>query len=159
MSRKPSQKSQIEKFKILTAKNEQNPFKYPNTKFYTMPMGCGDYTIEYNDRPYYDKIIVERKGNVSEIYSATGSGRERWERELEKISKVDVKIVLCEFSFMDLVNHQPPGILPASAVYGSICKWNAVYDVPFIFCENRINAKNYMYKLFYEYTKHKILNF
>ena len=159
MSRKISKEDKIKQFKILTANNEQNPFRYPNTKFYTMPMSCGDYTIEYDNRPYYDKIVVERKGNVSELYSATGSGRECWERELEKLSKIDIAIVLCEFSYLDIVNKQDHGKLQASAVYGSICSWNAVYGIPFIFCENRVNARQYLYKLFYCYTKHKILGF
>ena len=159
MSRKLSKESLIKQFKILTANNEQMPYKFPNTKFYTMPMGHGDYTIEYKDRPYYDKIIVERKSDISEIYNATGSGRERWERELKKLSQIDIAIVLCEFSYMDLTNKQQHGILPAQAVYGSICKWQAVYRVPFIFCENRQNARAYMYKLFYKYVEHVILEF
>lgn len=157
MTKKLSKEDQIKEFKILTDTREQLPFKFPNSSIYTLPYG--DYTIEYNNRPYYDKIVVERKGAVSEIYSATGSGRDRWERELEKLSKIDVKLVLCEFSYLDLVNKQPFGKLPSSAVYGSICKWQAVYDIPFIFCENKANARAYLYKLFWSYTKHKILNF
>lgn len=159
MIKKISKENQIKQFKILTAKNEQQPYKFPNSKLYTMPMGHGDYTIEYDGHSYYDKIIIERKGNVSEIYNATGSGRQRWERELENLCKVDVKLVLCEFSYLDLVNKQPYGNLPSSSVYASICKWQAVYDVPFIFCENKSNARAYLYKIFYEYVKHKILNF
>jgi hypothetical protein len=151
------QEEAVDKFVILTANNEQRPYSYPNSKAFSMPMGFGDYTIEYDGKPYYDKIIVERKGAVSEIYGASGSGRDRWERELENLSKVDVAIVLCEFSFMDLVNKQPFGKLSASSVYGSICKWNAVYGIPFIFCENRCNARGYLYKLFREYVAYKIL--
>jgi len=147
----------INKFKILTAKNEQLPYKFPNTKFFTMPMGHGDYTIEYNNRAYYSKIVAERKSSVTELYEATGSQRARWERELENLSKIDIKVVLCEFSYLDIVNKQNHGKLSSASVYGSICKWQAVYGIPFIFCENRANARNFLYKMFFEYVKYKIL--
>lgn len=150
---------QILRFKILTANNEQRPFKYPNTKFYQMPISHGDYTIEYDGKSYLDKISVERKGNISELYIATGSERKRWKKELENLSKKNIAIILCEFSFMDIVNKQPYGKLLASSVYGSICSWNAKYGISFIFCENRNNARAYMYKLFYKYVEYKILNF
>jgi len=119
---------------------------------------CGDYSIEYNGVYYYNQIVIERKGDVSELFSATGSQRDRWERELEKLSLIPIRFVLCEFDYMDIVNDQPPGKLPASAVYGSIAKWHSVYNVPFIFCGNKRNARNYLFKLFYFYVKHIILS-
>ena len=157
MARKPSKESLIKRFKIFTDNREQIPFKYPNTVYGTLQYG--DYTVEYDGKLFNDKIIVERKGGISEIYSAAGSGRERWERELEKMKDVPVKLVLCEFSYMDLVNKQPYGKLPSSAVYGSICSWQARYGLSFIFCENRVNARGYLYKLFYSYVSHQILGY
>jgi DNA excision repair protein ERCC-4 len=156
MTKKEQEEQAISKFFILTANNEQLPYKFPNSKAYIMPLGHGDYTIEYGGKPYYDEIVVERKGSVSEIYGAVGSGRERWERELENLSKIKIALVLCEFSYLDLVT-QAYGAMSPSAVYGSICSWHATYGIPFIFCENRVNARAYLYKLFRKYVEHKIL--
>jgi len=156
MNQKEKEEIEINRFKIFTDNREQLPFKFPNTIYGTLP--CGDYTVEFEGKLYNNQIVIERKGGISEIYGATGSGRDRWERELEKLKSVEIKMVLCEFSYMDLVNKQPFGKLPSSAVYSSICSWQAQYNIPFIFCENRVNARGYLYKLFYEFTKHNILN-
>ena len=154
--RKPSQDSIIRKFNILIDTREQQPYLFPNSVEYTLPYG--DYSIEYNGAYYYNQIIVERKGAVSELFSATGSQRDRWERELEKLRVIPIRLVLCEFDYMDIVNDQPPGKLPASAVYGSIAKWHGVFNIPFIFCGNKRNARGFLFKLFYEFVKYKIVN-
>lgn len=154
--RKPSKDTIIRKFNILVDTREQQPYLFPNSVRYTL--SYGDYSIEYDGVYYHNQIIVERKGEVSELFAATGSQRERWERELEKLSKVPVRYILCEFSYMDIVNSQPPGKLSASAVFGSIAKWSAVYNIPFMFCESKRNAKNFMFKLFYEFVKYKIID-
>lgn len=153
--RKPSKDTLIKKMNILVDTREQHPYLFPNSVKYTLPYG--DYSIEYDGKIYYDKIVVERKGSVSELFSAAGKERDRFERELEKLSKVEIKFVLCEFDYMSIVNNQPPGILPASSVYGSIAKWQAVYGVPFIYYKNRRNARGFLWKCFYEYVKYRIL--
>lgn len=155
--RKPSRDTIIKRFNILTDRREQHPYLFPNTVDFTLPYG--DYSIQYGDKYYYDKIVVERKGSVSELFSASGKERERFERELEKLSKVEVKVVLCEFDYLDIVNKQPPGMLSASSVYGSLAKWNAVYGVPFIFFHNYRNSRAYLWKLFYFYVEHRILGY
>lgn len=89
---------------------------------------------------------------------ATGDHRKRWERELEKLADIPYKMVLTEFSFLDVVNKQPPGDVEASSVYGSIASWQVRYGIPFMFCENRVNARAYLWKYFSEFVKHKIEN-
>lgn len=153
--RKPSLDTEIKKMVILTDTREQLPYKFPNQRF--CKLDYADYTVEYDGKSYLDQIVIERKSNVSELFQATGSSRERWCRELERMKDVPVRFVLCEFSFNDIVNCQPPGILSASAVYGSCIKWHGVDGLPFIFCGNRVNARGYLYKIFYEYVKWKIL--
>ena len=153
--RKPSVDTLIKQFQIVIDTREQTPYKFSNS--ISRGLKYGDYTVSYNGKSYEDKIVIERKSAISELYSATGKERERWERELEKLKKVEIKMVLCEFSFLDIVNFPPPGILEASAVYGSIASWQVVYGVPFIFCQNRNNARAYTWKVFYEFVKHRIL--
>ena len=155
--RKPSKDTEIRKFNVLTDSREQYPYIFPTTVRVTLPFG--DYSVEYEGKAYYNWIIVERKGAVSELFQASGSERERFERELEKMQEVPCRLVLCEFDYLSIVNDQPPGRLPASSVYGSICAWQVKYNVPFLFINNRRNASNFLWKMFYEFVKHKILKY
>lgn len=153
--RKKSLDTQIKELVIATDTREQLSYKFGNTAFATLPYA--DYSVVYRGKLYLDKIAIERKSSVSELYSATGRERDRWERELEKMKSVKFKWVLCEFNFMDIVNAQPPGKLEASCVYGSICSWQIEYGIPFIFAGNRANARGLMWKLFYEFVKKEVL--
>lgn len=153
--KKQSIDDRIKQMVVLIDTREQQPYKFPNHEI--QGLKTGDYSIEFDGKSYENEVVIERKGNVSEIYSAAGSGRERFERELERLAVIPNKFILAEFDYMDLVNAQPPGLLDAQSVYGSIIKWHLYYGVPFIFCKNRVNARSYMYKYFYNYVKWKIL--
>lgn len=145
----------LNKWKILTDTREQNGYKYPNTRIQMLK--SGDYSIEYDGKSYENQIVIERKGSVSEIYDATGAGRERWENELERLKLIPIKFVLCEFDYLSLVNEAPPGRLEPQCVYGSIFKWHATFNIPFIFVKNHKNGRDYLYKYFWEYLTHIIL--
>ena len=154
--RRESRENRIKKFQVLVDTREQMPYQFKNSII--KGLSTGDYTIKYEDRIYEDKILVERKRSVSELYAAVGTDRERFERELEKLAIIPFKFVVCEFDYMDLVNDQPPGQLEAPAVYGSIISWHIKYQVPFLFLKNRTNARNFIYKLFENFVKYKILH-
>jgi hypothetical protein len=140
---------------ILVDRREQNPFSYPKTELTTLH--AGDYSFMWKGVDYRDKVIVERKGSISELFELSGSGRERFGREVEKLKTVGVRFILCEFSYADIVNNQPPGALLPQCVYGTLIKLHAVDGLPTIFCGNRVNARNYLYKIFYEWVSYNII--
>jgi ERCC4-type nuclease len=145
----------VKQFRVIVDTREQLPYKFENS--ITGTLLYGDYTVEYEGDIYLSEICVERKSRVAELYQATGKDRIRWEKELERLSKISLKFILCEFSYMDIIKKLPPGKLEPQCVYGSIAKWQVVYNVPFIFCENRTNARALLWKMFYEFVKHKII--
>ena len=149
-------KEKLDEFLIQVDNREQVPWLFGNrTVFKSLP--AGDYTVIYNDVSYQDKIVIERKSSVSELFQATGRERERFERELEKLAVVKYKWIVCEFDYLAIVNEQPPGILQPIAVYGSILAWHVKFNVPFFFAGNRKNARASSYKLLENYVKYKIL--
>ena len=152
--KKAEEREMLSRYNILTDNREQEPFLYPNTVRGTLDFG--DYTIEWDGVSQIGMVCCERKGSVSELYQATGSERERFERQLERMKNCSLKFVLCEFDYMSIVTNAPPGILEPQCVYGSIIKWHSVYNVPFIFCKNRTNAKNYLWKFFWEFVKYRL---
>lgn len=150
-----SKDSIIKQFRVVIDTREQHPYSFTGSIKDTLPWG--DYTIDYEGKRYQDEICIERKARVAELYQVTGRERSRWEKELEKLSKVPIKYVLCEFSYMDIVNKLPPGKVEPQSVYGSIAKWQVVYNIPFLFCENRTNARALLWKMFYEFVKYRIV--
>ncbi len=153
--KKLSQDDLIKQFRVITDTREQLPYHFIGA--ITKGLPCGDYSICYGNKTYENEIIIERKGAVSEIFSACGKERERFENELEKLAKIKYKWIIAEFSLLDLVNFQPPGIMNVSAVYGSLISWTVKYNVPVIFCQNRSNGRSWVYKLFYFFVKYEIL--
>lgn len=153
--RKPSLQTLINSYVPIIDSREQMPYRMANSVVRGLPFG--DYSLEYEGRSYQDQIIVERKHHPSELFAASGSQRERFERELQKLSTVPFRYILAEFSFMDIVNMNVPGQLSPSVVYGSIICWHVRFGVPVIFCGNRVNARAYLIKTFQEFVKHKIL--
>ena len=153
--KKLSIKDQIQDFTILVDSREQTPWKFDNSIIKGLP--SGDYSIQWHGMDMNNRIVIERKSSVSELFSASGTDRDRWERELERLKDVEYKWVICEFPFLDFVNNTPPGKMLPSVVYGSICSWMIKYKIPFIFCENRINARSVAYKLLQFFVKYEII--
>jgi ERCC4-type nuclease len=146
-------------YQILIDSREQHPWRFSRSIEKALP--AGDYSIAYQipERllTYENIIAVERKSDVGELYSATGSERERFENELQKLSRLQYSFVICEFTLIDILNDAPPGKLEPQAVFGSIHSWIIRYGVQFIFAGNRQNARGSALKLFEFYFKYKIL--
>jgi len=153
--KKLSQENLIKQFRVIVDSREQLPYRFQNS--ITKGLPTGDYTIQYDNRSYEDRIVCERKSRVGELYAATGRNRERWERELERLSKIEFRYVILEMDWLDIVNKQPPGLLESSCVYGSIIDWHIKYNIPFLFLHNRTNARMFIWKLFYFFTEKEIL--
>jgi len=152
---KKKEEKLIEQFQVVVDSREQKPYRFKNSIISALPYG--DYTIFYKNKNYINRICVERKSNVSELFAFSGRHRERFERELKKLSEIEYPILLLEMDFMDIVNEQPPGILLASVVYGTLISFMVKYNIHIYFVHNRVNARAVLYKLFYNFVKYKIL--
>jgi len=153
--KKPSIDALCRDFDIIQDTREQEPFKFNRAIVQGLPFG--DYTIVHNGKNYINEIVCERKGSVSEIYALTGKERDRFERELQKMTVSRRRFVLCEFDYLELVQNPPPGILEPQSVYGTIISFWTRYNIPFFFMGNRANARNFLYKTFYFFVKYEIL--
>lgn len=155
MNKKEQEEQAINSFTILTDTREQLPYRYPNSKTQMLPYG--DYTVAYYGKSYIDQIVVDRKGSISELYAFAGSERDRFCRELERMQHVKFKYILIEHTFMDIINKQKQGILPASTVYSTIMSFMIKYGVTPLFFDNRQNARAALYKIFSYFVKYEIL--
>lgn len=155
--RKPSQEDLIKNFVVICDTREVYPYRFKNS--ITRKLETGDYSIIYGDKSYENEIVVERKSNVSELFAFSGNQRDRFCRELEKMKNIKYKYLLCEFDIMDIINQQPPGLLEPTIIYSTLCSFAIKYQIPFLFCGNRQNARGIMFKLFQFFVKYEILNY
>jgi hypothetical protein len=79
----------------------------------------GDYSIEGHE----GAVAVERK-SLADLYSTISQGRDRFERELERLDAMACAAVVIEASWHQIINDPPPySKLPAKNVFRSILSW------------------------------------
>jgi DNA excision repair protein ERCC-4 len=118
---------------IICDTREQAPLQIPDMIRAALP--AGDYTIE----GYEDRVVLERK-SLPDLLGVIGGGRERFERELERLVKYERGAVLIEASMTDVLRGTAYSRVSPRAVMGSLLTWWVRYGVPPIFCDNRRNA-------------------
>jgi hypothetical protein len=155
-------------FTILVDTNESQPFtfdgligdadvKYAPLAIHTewrclgrYPHSKGDYTIE----GFEDRIAIERKAMDDAWGTVLGwetdhqrahdqpGRRDRFEKELENLAKLDAAIVIVEASFADCLNEMPQfGVKDAKTnakiFLRSVMAYQQDYRVPWFFCDSR----------------------
>ena len=79
----------------------------------------GDYSIP----GYESEVCIERK-SLTDLYGTLGGGRERFERELERMSKIRVAHVVIEASWIAILQSPPErSKLNPKSVFRSINAW------------------------------------
>ena len=111
-------------------RREQRPYRYGRSEVKTL--ASGDYSIVGLE----DCVAVERKSK-SDAYSSIGSGRRRFERELQRLAELDFSAVVIESSLPAFL--VPPvftQLRPQSAI-ATVIAWSVKYGVPFYFASDR----------------------
>lgn len=84
---------------ILIDTREQHPWNFEDFSTITCKLDTGDYSLEGLE----NKLCIERKGCITEF--ASNLLDERFERELDRMSKYKYRYILLEFSLEDLINY------------------------------------------------------
>lgn len=83
----------------------------------------GDYSI----LGYETRVAVERK-SLADLYSTLGQGRDRFERELERLAGYDFAAVVIEATWPEVCSDPPPHTqLPPKTVFRSVLAWSVRY--------------------------------
>ncbi len=127
----PQHKRALLPFVIAVDTREQSPFHF--TGFWwreklmvcttqTMTLATGDYSIVDDPR-----IVIERKSKA-DLYGTLGKGRERFEREFERMQLLERSAVVVESSWEDTVNNPPrDSHLSPQSVEGTVLAWSIRY--------------------------------
>ncbi len=109
----------------------------------------GDYSIEGLE----DQITIERK-SIPDLVGCIGKGRDRFQRELDRMMEFKTRAVVVEGSWSDIEMGNYPGLVNRNAAIGSILGWIA-RGIPFIFAGNRVRASEYVARLLVHGSKVK----
>jgi ERCC4-type nuclease len=119
---------------ILIDTREQRPFLFDGAVRRTLR--TGDYSIEGAE----DLIAIERK-SLSDLLGCIGQGRNRFERELERLGAMPYPAVVIEASLAEVLNGTRHTSIHPNSVLGSLCAWSIRYRLPLFFCGNRALAQ------------------
>ncbi len=87
-------------------------------------LASGDYSL----LGYESRVAVERK-SLSDLYGTLGQGRERFERELERLAVMDFAAVVIEATWPEVCSEPPPHKqLSPKTVFRSIIAWSVRYQ-------------------------------
>ena len=94
-------------FKIIVDTREQNAYHFANIKPFAplviyKALPTGDYSLE----GYEDRIAIERK-TLTDLFGSTGQGRERFEREFERLANFEYAALVVERNLDDIFKRTP----------------------------------------------------
>ena len=148
-------------FTVIVDNNEQHPFTFRNFKgdakqkfapliipTITRSLDTGDYSIE----GFEHLVTVERK-SLPDLYGTLGQSRDRFERELVRMSEMDFGVVIIEASWGAILEKPPPHtkLLPKT-VFRSILAWMQRFpNVHWIPAETRWFAEHTTFRVLERY--------
>ena len=114
----------------------------------------GDYSIKGLE----DYVCIERKKSTAEMATNLGSDIKRFTRELERMSKIPVSYIICEFTITDLLqfpkgSHLSPKQMAEVKINGKymvklLDSFLSKYGVQVIYAGNRENAIEHAEEIF-----------
>ena len=123
---------------IVVDTREQNPFVFIGFQASTKPatLHTGDYSI----KGFEEKICIERK-SLGDLASCMTIGRERFERELERMRSMECAAVIVEEPFCNITKGNYRSKLNVKSFEQSILSFMFRYKVPFLFGQSRRHAE------------------
>lgn len=138
-----TKKPKICPFSIIIDTREQAPFSFDSIEQFDIvnvesrALRTGDYSIAGLE----DAVSIERK-SVADFYGSIGQGRERFEREMQRLALFRYAAVVIEGGWSDILFDRPENVLvPARAASNTILSWSIRYGVHFWLCDSRRQAE------------------
>jgi len=132
---------------IVIDTREQLPYRFERSV--VKKLDQGDYSIEGLEH----LVAVERKSKV-DAYGTIGRGRERFERELERLAHLEYAAIVIECSLPDFLEPPPQSRLHPRAAVCSLLAWSVKYGVHVFFAGDRRHAQAVTFKLLEKFHKY-----
>ena len=132
---------------IAVDTREQKPYPFPGCQVKTLT--TGDYSIVGLEH----QIALERK-TKEDAYASLGRGRQRFKRELERLSTFDYAAIVIESSLPEFLH--PPRfsrLKPKSAI-NTLISWAVKYRVGVFFAGDRRHGRALVRQLLKKYWRY-----
>ncbi len=122
------------------AKHGRRPLKVRTIPFH---LDAGDYSIE----GYESRIAIERK-SLADAFGTLGQGRDRFERELQRLASYEVAAVVIEASWADILAGHPRSNLNPKTIHRSLIAWQQEFgNIHWWTCDGRAMAEATTYRI------------
>lgn len=125
---------------IVIDSREQKPFRFKNSS--VKGLKTGDYSVS----GYEDSVCVERKSHA-DLFSSLGTGRKRFERELQRMSELEYAAIVIEAGLPDLLRQPPFSQMNPKSVVNTLVSWSIKYGVHVFFAQDRRHARALTYRI------------
>jgi DNA excision repair protein ERCC-4 len=105
-------------------------------------------TADYSIRGLEQHVAIETKHSIADLITCVGAGRERFDREIQRLLGYQTRAVVCECSWSDLERGDWRGKITATQATGSVLGWIGA-GVPFLFCGTRQAAAKAVSRLLF----------
>ena len=133
---------------VVIDTREQKPYRFPGAV--TKALAAGDYSVLGLEC----RVAVERK-EKADAYNSLGRGRERFERELQRLSTYDYAAIVIEAALSDFL--RPPGFsrMSPKAAVNTLVSWSIRYGVHVYFADSRRLGQALTLRILEKYRKHR----
>ncbi len=122
-------------FTVVVDSREQQPYRFPGAVVKGLP--TGDYSILGLE----NRVAIERKSKA-DAYGSLGSGRARFEKELQRLSKLDYAAIVIESTLAEFLEAPAFSQMNPSAAVNSIIAWSVKYRVCVFFRRGTLPCRN-----------------
>ena len=155
----------VNPFTVIVDTREQLPYRFEGLVRHgkrcivpidVLGLKCGDYSI----RGFSHRVAVERK-SLADLYHTLGQGRERFEREFEKLDELEFAAVVVEASLSEIANPTATrknwvSLLNPLSVLGTIRSWMVRYPtVHWVMADNLAMAEQSVFAILEKFYDEK----
>jgi ERCC4-type nuclease len=138
---------------VIVDTREQMPFEFIGYPVITKcaTLATGDYSLA----GFTDRLCIERK-SLGDLASCMTIGRERFERELERMREFECAAVVVEEPLANIQKGAYRSHLKVQSFFQSILSMTFRYKVPFFFGQNRTHAQNIAFNCMRHFYNHQL---
>ena len=140
----------LDHVKVFVDSREQQPWDLSPMRTETTTLATGDYSSACG------RYLLERKNGIDELISCMTSGRERFERELERMQAFESAIVLVESAYDELATGQYRSRMNRDSALATLVAWQQRYQIPFQFCGSRTEAERFAQSYFHQQLRNHL---
>ncbi len=117
-------------------------------------LNAGDYSVCLDDSEILS-VAIERK-SLGDFYGVCGWGRERFERELERLTQYDYRAIIIEASADAVLRGFERSQITGRSAMASLCCWSVRFGIPVWFGETHRRAGGMCQRLLEEFAVHHL---